>query len=154
MSGNGSSTRLPAISRDPQVKGGLAVVRGTRFPIVQLLAEMANNENVVDGISEIADEFGYDAALLTSAFQEVRTPYEEECWRPPHPFQAKLVEHLQDARFASAKGYLGGQPDWLRDAVEALANLLGDSGWMSGNLGIIVATLTSSLIKHLQKETR
>lgn len=49
-----------SIEVDPQKRGGVPVLRGTRFTVAQVLAEIAEGRSV----AELAEDFDLDPALL------------------------------------------------------------------------------------------
>jgi uncharacterized protein (DUF433 family) len=50
------------VDADPAKAGGVPVVKGSRFPVSQLLAELADGSNV----QEIAENYELDPELLSS----------------------------------------------------------------------------------------
>ena len=55
------------ISIDREIMGGTPVIRGTRFPVSQVLAELSEGYSVY----EIADHFNYDPELVVNVVMEV-----------------------------------------------------------------------------------
>jgi len=49
------------VMTDPEIMSGVPVLKGTRFPIAQILAELANDYS----ISEIAEDFNLDENKIT-----------------------------------------------------------------------------------------
>lgn len=145
---DGSSTRSTrsGIVRDPMVRGGTPVVRGTRFPVSQLVAELIERRDGALAVESLADELGQDGEGFMEALRHVAEEYSSP-WggHATSEYRRKLASHLTNWKFASAKAYLGGQPDWVRDAVEALAGMLGDSGWLDGGIGTVVALCVNVL---------
>jgi uncharacterized protein (DUF433 family) len=57
---------------DPGILGGLPVVKGTRFPVSQVLAELADDYK----LSEIADSFDLDVEILRELLSGLSLQYE------------------------------------------------------------------------------
>jgi len=57
-----------------------------------------------------------------------------------------LRSRLQNWKFNSAKVYLKGQPREVKELVEVLARLLGNWGWMEGDLGLMVGAVVDKLL--------
>lgn len=53
-----------AVEINPSIRGGVPVFRGTRIPIAQMIAEVADGR----GIAELADAFDLDVEQLKSLF--------------------------------------------------------------------------------------
>ena len=58
---------MPSIEAHHYVLGGIPCLRGERFSIAQLLAELAEGRN----INDIANEFGIDKFLIKGALESV-----------------------------------------------------------------------------------
>ena len=56
-----------AICRDPKVRGGRAVLRGTGFPIANMLAELSEGP----GPKHLADEFDLPEDVIREALMEL-----------------------------------------------------------------------------------
>lgn len=56
-----------AIFRDPEVRGGRPVLRGTRFPVANMLAELSDGP----GPKHLADEFDLPEAVVRQALMEL-----------------------------------------------------------------------------------
>jgi uncharacterized protein (DUF433 family) len=54
-----------AVEADPDTQGGVVVLRGTRFPIARVLAELAEDSS----ISDIAGDFDLDIEILKKFLQ-------------------------------------------------------------------------------------
>lgn len=54
---------------DPDIRGGIPVVRGTRIPVARILAEIAADSR----LSEIADDFGIDCDTLKKLLDGIAT---------------------------------------------------------------------------------
>lgn len=61
----------------------------------------------------------------------------------------RLISCLYNWKFRSALQYLEGQPDRVRELVEALANTVGNSGWEDGYLGTIIGAAVDKLIEEV-----
>lgn len=59
---HGMQTLAGVVEIDPDVRGGLPVLVGTRFTIAQVLAELADTH----GVDEVASEFDLDADAIRS----------------------------------------------------------------------------------------
>jgi hypothetical protein len=57
-----------------------------------------------------------------------------------------LVGRLFNWKFVQAQQYLEGQPQVVRDLVNALAMTVGNSGWEDGYLGEIIGAAVAHLI--------
>lgn len=55
----------PAIDIDPETRSGVPVLKGTRFPVSHLLAEIANDRR----IGEIANDWDLDIGLIKEFIQ-------------------------------------------------------------------------------------
>ena len=58
----------------------------------------------------------------------------------------KLKNRLENWKFKDAQKFLGGEPDPVADIVDALANNFGNSGWLEGDMGLIIQAAIDSLI--------
>lgn len=65
------------------------------------------------------------------------------------PKAENLKGRLFNWKFKSALQYLEGQPDEVRELVEALANTVGNSGWEDGYLGTIIGAAVDKLIEEV-----
>jgi uncharacterized protein (DUF433 family) len=54
-----------AVDVDPDTRGGVLVLRGTRFPVTRVLAEIADD----NAISQLAEDFDLDVELLRKLLQ-------------------------------------------------------------------------------------
>ncbi|MGA2063110.1 MAG: DUF433 domain-containing protein, partial [Thermoguttaceae bacterium] len=54
-----------SVETDPEIRGGVPVIKGTRIPVSQILAEVAEDEK----ISAIADDFNLDVNTLMKLFE-------------------------------------------------------------------------------------
>jgi uncharacterized protein (DUF433 family) len=54
-----------SVEIDPAIRGGVPVLKGTRIPVSQILAEIAEDFS----ISEIADDFNLDFDILVNLFE-------------------------------------------------------------------------------------
>lgn len=61
------SETLSKIVVDKDIMGGTPVIKGTRFPVSQVLAELSEGYTVYD----IADHFDYDPELVISVLKEL-----------------------------------------------------------------------------------
>jgi uncharacterized protein (DUF433 family) len=57
---------------DPEIRGGVPVVRGTRVPVARILAELAGDSR----LSEIADDLGVDLQTLKNLVNGIATKIE------------------------------------------------------------------------------
>lgn len=57
---NGYQTLTTTLTIDPDIRGGVPVLKGTRFTAAQALAELAETS----GVTEFADEFDVDADVV------------------------------------------------------------------------------------------
>jgi uncharacterized protein (DUF433 family) len=56
----------------PLRRGGVAVLRGTRFPVARIIAELSNH----DAVYEIADNYDLDPLLCKEFLEAVATQFE------------------------------------------------------------------------------
>ena len=65
----------------------------------------------------------------------------------------KCEDRLHNWKFEQAQEYLGdAEPtDRERELVDALAAVFGDSGWLDGELGVIVSAAVGTLIPDEQE---
>ena len=56
-----------SVTLDPEIRGGVPVLKGTRVPIAQLLAEIADDASV----SEIADDLDLDVGLIVKLLEGI-----------------------------------------------------------------------------------
>jgi uncharacterized protein (DUF433 family) len=61
-----------AVDVDPSLRDGVLVLRGTRFPVSRLLAEIADDNPV----SEVAEDFDLDINLLRKLLQAMAVCFE------------------------------------------------------------------------------
>lgn len=66
---------MSAIKRDPKVCSGKAVLRGTRFSVASLLAELAEG---TESANAIAEDFDLDPALVREALEELAWKMESD----------------------------------------------------------------------------
>lgn len=59
---------MPSISIDPERMAGQPCIRGTRFPVEQLLAELADGDYTVAGL---ADDFDLDREVIAAVLNEL-----------------------------------------------------------------------------------
>jgi uncharacterized protein (DUF433 family) len=64
-----TSTLRQVVNIDPDVRGGVPVLRGTRFTLAQLLAELAEGRSV----SEIADAFRLNKEQIQQVLESLAT---------------------------------------------------------------------------------
>lgn len=56
-----------------------------------------------------------------------------------------LLSRLVNWKFQSAKGCLEGEPQQVKDVVEALSRSFGNCGWFDGDLGTVVGFVVDKL---------
>jgi uncharacterized protein (DUF433 family) len=63
------TTLNESIEIDPDIRGGIPVVRGTRIPVARILAEVAADSR----LSEIAEDFSIDRDTLKNLIDGIAT---------------------------------------------------------------------------------
>lgn len=58
---------------DPEIRGGTLVLKGTRFPVSRVLAEVGDGST----LEEIADLYRLDLTQLKTLFEELALYFEE-----------------------------------------------------------------------------
>jgi uncharacterized protein (DUF433 family) len=56
-----------SVDIDPEIRGGVPVLKNTRIPISQIIAEVADDSK----ISDIADDFNLDINILANLFEGI-----------------------------------------------------------------------------------
>jgi hypothetical protein len=56
-----------------------------------------------------------------------------------------LINRLENWKFESALKHLRGQPRAVQSSVRALSRLLGNSGWLDGDIGELVTLAVEDL---------
>ena len=68
---------MTAIVRDPEIRGGEAVIAGTRFPISQLIAEIAQRFRSSDNLDDLCYDLELREDAVIAALQELSTELQQ-----------------------------------------------------------------------------
>ena len=62
---------MTAIVRDPEIRGGEAVIAGTQFPLAQLIAEIAQRFRSSDNLEDLCYDLELHEDAAIAALQEL-----------------------------------------------------------------------------------
>lgn len=74
---NGYATLSQSVDIDPEIRGGVPVLKGTGFTVAQALAELAE----LSGVTELSEEFGIDAEVVRGMLGGLSLIFQRPCRR-------------------------------------------------------------------------
>ena len=94
---------MTTIRKDPDIMGGKPCLAGTRFPVAQVLRELAEGRSV----DQLAADFDLDLDLLRDFMKELASMFERRCslCHDGYAVQEGLCEKCYHARYEETPKY-------------------------------------------------